>query len=174
MLDKFQEDAANGDFNNMRGFRVTGVPGVTGVACRLASAVSTSVKKTIVLLMGAVDVFGVAVAVLAALVKAHNRLSATYTARVQLAHAKCVSKMLAKKQSKTKMTRRMSMSENMRVSTLSQKVDSTLVLLSAIYINRSSRSSHTGRPCAMASFDLSYRPMTDITLLRSASIGVMH
>jgi hypothetical protein len=124
------------------------------------------------LLSGAV-VFGAAVAVLAALATYCAHLSATYTARVKLAHAKVGATMLAKNQSKTKMTRQMSMSETICVSTMSQKVASTFALSSAISIKRSSRSSYMGMPCAIASLDLSCRPMTNITLLRSESIGMM-
>jgi hypothetical protein len=94
-------DAVNGDFHNKWGFRVAVVPGVTGVACRLASVRSKSVEKLIILQTGVVDVLGasvVAVAALAALATARDRSSATYTAQVKFAHAKFGSTMLAQNQ----------------------------------------------------------------------------
>jgi hypothetical protein len=78
MLEELREDASNGDFHNKLGFRVAVVPGVTGVAWRVASAVSTSVEKSIVLLTGVVEVLGAVAVVLAALETSHECLSVTY------------------------------------------------------------------------------------------------
>jgi hypothetical protein len=166
-LEFMKLDAANGDFHKKWGFRVAVVRGVTGVACLLASFRSTSVEKLILLHTGAVDVLGASVVALASLATARDRLSATYTARVKLAHAKYGSTMFAKKQSKTKMTQRMSISVTIVVSTTRREVDSTFVLSSAITVKRSSRSSHVGNHFAMASLDASFRPITDKTLFRS-------
>jgi hypothetical protein len=60
------------------------VSGVTGVAYRLESPRRTSVKKSIVLQTGAVDVLGASVVELDALAIARYLLSAKYTAQ---AHA---------------------------------------------------------------------------------------
>jgi hypothetical protein len=79
MLEELRDDAANGDFHNKWGLRVAVVLDVTGVACRLASAVITSVDKSIVLLTGAVDVLGAAEVILDALAIARDHLSVTYT-----------------------------------------------------------------------------------------------
>jgi hypothetical protein len=70
MLEALRDDAANGDFYNKVSFRVAVIPGVTGVSCRLESAVSISIEKSIVLLTGAVDALGSAEVLLADLATA--------------------------------------------------------------------------------------------------------
>jgi hypothetical protein len=140
MLDELREDDTNGDFHNKWGFRVAVVSGLTSVACHLASAVITSVKKMIVLLTRAVDVLGAAEVVLAALATARDRLPATYMGRVKLAHAKFGSTMLARNQSKTNMTRQLPLSVTILVSTTSQKVASMFALSSTVSVNRYSGS----------------------------------
>jgi hypothetical protein len=69
-----------------------------------------------------VDLIRASVVDLVALATALDRLSATYNARVKLDHAKFGSTMLAKNQSKTNMTRRMSMSVTFVVSTTRRNV----------------------------------------------------
>jgi hypothetical protein len=98
MLELLRVADANGDFHNKWGLRVTVVPGVTGVVCRLTSEVSTSVKEMIVLVTGAVYVLVAAVMVVAAL--ARELLLEIYAPRVKLAQANLGSTMLSINQSK--------------------------------------------------------------------------
>jgi Na+-transporting NADH:ubiquinone oxidoreductase subunit NqrE len=122
MLELLRVANANGDFHNKLGLRVAVILGVTGVVCRLESAVSTSVEKSIVLVTGAVNALVAAVVILAALVIARERLSERYVPRVNLAQVKLGSSMLSIKQSKTNMVWWMSLSDTMTISTTRRKL----------------------------------------------------
>jgi hypothetical protein len=71
------EFTAKGDFQILFGFNVATLPGTAGVACRVASAVRTSVEKLIELLARAFDVVMVVGVVGACFMTALARFSET-------------------------------------------------------------------------------------------------